>query len=258
MVVSDGFRYRIFDHEKNFVFDWGSKAVPKGKAIIEKVLASGSKALLEHQAKRLLGLHGAPVPKGERLVKTADDAVKAAKNLGGPVVLKIASVDILHKSEAGGVKLDLQGEAQVKNAFEEIIAGAKGHNASADIAGCLISPMAERGLELIIGTKIDDQFGPVIMFGFGGMLVEVLKDVVFRVLPIGRPLAQGMLKEIKAASLLDGYRGKPPVDKEAIVDLLVTVGELVESYPEIAEMDLNPVIARSDGISIVDARIILK
>ena len=245
-------------HGKNFAFEWGSKAVPKGKAIIEKALASGSKALLEHQAKRLLALHGAPVPKGERLVKTADAAVKAAEDLGGPVVLKIASVDILHKSEAGGVKLDLEGAAQVKDAFEEIIEGARSYNASADIAGCLISPMAERGMELIIGMKIDDQFGPVVMFGIGGILVEVLKDVVFRVLPIGRSLARGMLEEIKAASLLEGYRGKPPVDKEAIVDLLVTVSDLVESYPEIAEMDLNPVIVRSDGISIVDARIILK
>ncbi len=258
-VLSEYGQYRSEEQcNKNFVFNWGSKAVPKGKAIIEGALASGNKALLEYQAKRLLGLHGAPVPRGERLVKTADDAVNAAEKLGGPVALKIASVDILHKSDAGGVRLNVEGAAQVKDAFEEIIKGANNYDASADIAGCLISPMAEQGMELIIGTKIDDQFGPVIMFGIGGILVEVLKDVVFRVLPIARPLAWGMLEEIKAASLLNGYRGKPPVDKEAIVDLLLTVSEVVESYPEIAEMDLNPVIVRSDGISIVDARIILK
>jgi acetyltransferase len=118
--------------------------------------------------------------------------------------------------------------------------------------------MADKGVEIIIGTKVDDQFGPVIMVGLGGILVEVLKDVAFRVLPITRTSAKGLLSDIKSAPILDGVRGEPPVDKNAIINLLLTVSEIIEAYPDIQEMDLNPVIARSDGLSIVDARIILK
>jgi acetyltransferase len=117
--------------------------------------------------------------------------------------------------------------------------------------------MVGKGLEIIIGTKIDDQFGPVIMFGLGGIMVEVLRDVVFRVLPISRNAARKMVTEIKTAPLLKGVRGQPPVDREAIIDLLLTVSEIIEAYPEIREMDLNPVIAHEKSITIVDARIIL-
>jgi acyl-CoA synthetase (NDP forming) len=174
------------------------------------------------------------------------------------VVLKIVSPDILHKSDAGGVKINLETEEEIKTAFDEIIKNARKYNPDADIKGCLVSQMAEKGVEIIIGTKIDDQFGPVIMVGLGGILVEVLKDVSFRVLPITRSSAKGMLSEIKSAPILDGIRGEPPVDKKAIVDLLLNVSEIVESYPEIQEIDLNPVIASNDGLLVVDARIILK
>ncbi len=244
-------------HRSRFVFNWGAKATPKGRKIIDHALGEGRSALLEHEAKALLGLHGAPVS-GDRLAADEDEAVKLASKAKGGVALKIASPDILHKSDAGGVKLGLQTEEQVRAAYRDIIKGARKFKKDADVRGCVVSPMAARGAEVIIGTKVDEQFGPVIMFGIGGILVEVLKDVSFRVLPITRTSARQMISEIKSAPILAGFRGKPPVDKNAIQDLLMTVNEVVEAYPEIHEMDLNPVIVRQEGLTVVDARIILK
>jgi acetyltransferase len=248
----DSNRYRT-----SFFFDWGKSAKKAGSAIIQTARAEERRALLEHEGKRLLELHGAP-GSGDRLARTADEAVAAAAELGGSVALKICSPDILHKSDAGGVKLRLRSEAEIREAFDGIVNAAKGYAPSTDIRGCVVSPMAEPGTEVIIGTKIDPQFGPVIMFGIGGILVEVLKDVVFRVLPISRRSARRMLAEVRSARLLNGFRGEPPVDHEALVDLLMTVAELVEAYPAIQEMDLNPVIAREKSLAIVDARIILQ
>ena len=183
--------------------------------------------------------------------------MEAAKQIDGSVAMKIVSPDILHKSDAGGVRLNLTTASEVRRAFADILADANKYDPSADIRGVLVAPMAETGLEVIIGTKIDDQFGPIIMFGLGGVLVEVLKDVSFRVLPLTLEEAGEMINEIKASVILGGVRGNPPVDKEALKKLLVKVSEIIESYPEIREMDLNPVIVREKGLSIVDARIIL-
>ena len=240
----------------NFVFRWGLRAKEEGSAIIASALAEGRPALLEHEGKRLLGLHGAPVT-ADRLAATADEAVAAAAAAGAPVALKICSPDILHKSDGGGVRLGLEGEAIVSAAFAEVVAAARAHRPRADIRGCVVSPMAEPGTEVIVGSKVDPQFGPVVMFGIGGVLVELLKDVVFRVLPITRVAARQMLAEIHSAPILNGVRGQPPVDHDALVELLMTVSEVVEAYPEIHEMDLNPVIVRPDGLSVVDARILL-
>lgn len=245
-------------HQKtNFVFNWRSKAKPEGTKIIKNALEQKRKALLEFEAKELLRLHGAPVVK-EKLAKTAEAAVRIAKQFGKRVALKIVSPDILHKSDAGGVKLNLENGKEVQNAFYDIISNAKRVKKNVKIEGCLVSPMVGKGLEIIIGTKVDDQFGPIIMFGLGGILVEVVKDVSFRVLPVAEPAAQSMLEDIKSSALLDGVRGEAPIDKEAIVNLLLVVSNLIESYPEIYEMDLNPVIASEKEITIVDARIILK
>ncbi|PKL18539.1 MAG: acyl-CoA synthetase [Spirochaetae bacterium HGW-Spirochaetae-5] len=241
----------------HFVFNWKQRAKTECIEIIEKAKSEGRRSLLETEAKRIFFLHKAPVYE-EDIAASADHAVKLAKKIGGKVVLKIVSQDILHKSDAGGVKVNLETEDEIRTAFDKIISNVKDYNPGADIKGCLVSPMSDKGVEIIIGTKIDDQFGPVIMVGLGGILVEVLKDVAFRVLPITRTSAKGMLSEIKSAPILDGVRGEQPVDKKAILDLLLVVSEIVESYPDIQEIDLNPVIARNDGISIVDARIILK
>jgi acetyltransferase len=256
-VLSQYGRYlRTYQRRTSFVFHWGAKARRAGEKILEQAVAEGRNVLLEHEAKQLLRLHHAPVS-DDRLARTADEAASMATEVGRPVALKVCSPDILHKSEAGGVKLDLAGKGQVRSAFNAIVSRAAEYRKGADIRGCVVSPMAGAGIEVIVGTKIDPQFGPVIMFGAGGILVELLRDVVFRVLPITRNSAKEMLREFRSAPLLNGFRGRPPVDREALVDLLTTVGEVIESYPRIQEMDLNPVIAHEEGLTVVDARVIL-
>ncbi len=172
--------------------------------------------------------------------------------------MKIVSSDILHKTDAGGVRLDLSTADEILDAYEAIMESAGKYNPEAVIEGILVEPMMKEGLEVIVGTKQDDQFGPVIMFGIGGIMVEVLHDVVFRVLPISERSARRMIDEIRSVKLLNGYRGRPAVDKKALKELLLTVSEIVGSYDEIQEIDLNPVILYEEGLSVADARIILK
>lgn len=241
----------------NFVFNWGHKANDEAKEIIEGAYADGRSSLLEHEAKRVLRLHDAPVS-DDRLATSGEKAARLGYDIDRPVAMKIVSPDILHKSEAGGVKLGITSPKEAREAYKLIIKNARKYKPNADIRGCLISPMAESGVDVIIGTKIDQQFGPVIMFGIGGIFVEVLKDVVFRVLPLSREAARRMISEIRSAPIFNGFRGKPPIDQNAIVELLMIVSEIIEAYPEIREIDLNPVIVRQQGLSIVDARIILK
>lgn len=251
-------RYLTEYHAKvNFVFNLHSKERHEGRQIIEQVKKEGRRYLLEPEAKRLFQLHGAPVTE-DQLATTADEAVEIAKNMGGEVVLKIVSPDILHKSDAKGVRIHLKKEDEIRAAFDDIIKSAKQYNEHADIRGILVTPMADPGIEVIIGTKIDDQFGPVIMFGLGGIMVEVLKDVAFRVLPISSHSARKMMEDIRSAPILNGVRGSASYDKGAIRRLLVLCSEIIEAYPEIAEMDLNPVIVYEEGARIIDARIILK
>lgn len=241
----------------NFVFNWGAKKKAEGVRIIQKARKEQRRFLLEPEAKRLIKLHGAPAFP-DKLATTADEAVDCFRQIKAPVVMKIVSPDIVHKSDAGGVKLKIDTEMSVHQAFDEITSNARAYHPQADIRGVLISPMAAPGVEVIIGTKIDDQFGPVIMYGLGGILVEILKDVSFRVLPISHNSARKMIEETKSAPILSGVRGGAPSDKKALVKLLMICSELIESYPDIQEMDLNPVIVHEKGISIVDARIILK
>ena len=243
--------------KEKFFLDWEAKAKPEGKKIIQAARTDGRQALLEHQAKRLFALHGAPVP-AEFVARTAAEAVEIAQKIGSDVVLKIISPDILHKSDAGGVRIALRTEEEIQRAFEEITANAHNFDPQADIRGVLVSPMAEDGVEIIIGTKFDDQFGPVIMYGLGGIMVEILKDVSFRVLPITSTDARKMIAETKSYPILKGARGKPPLDEKAIRKLLLLCSEIAEAYPDIQEMDLNPVIVHETGLSIVDARVILK
>jgi len=237
--------------------NWGAKARPEGQKIIATARQETRRALLENEAKQLFALHGAPVTK-DLLAATADEAVDMAKKIGQEVVLKIVSPDILHKSDAGGVKIKLRTGKQIRNGFGEIMKNARQFDPKADIRGVLVSPMAAQGVEVIIGTKYDDQFGPVIMYGLGGIMVEILKDVSFRVLPITPTDARKMIEQTKSYPILNGARGKPPLDKQALRKLLMLCSELVEAYPEILEMDLNPVIVYEKGLSIVDARVILK
>ena len=257
-VLAERGNYMNEYHAKvNFVLNWGAKAKSTGRKIIRKAQEEGRRFLLEHEAKSLLKAHGAPVTE-DRLAHTPDEAVQYAREMGGEVALKIVSPDIIHKTDAGGVKLNLSKREDISSAFEEIIENAKKYNPRADIRGVLVSPMAKQGLEVIIGTKIDDQFGPIIMFGVGGIMVEVLKDVSFRVLPISSASAKKMMEEIRSAPILDGVRGTPPYDKKILRRILVICSDIVEAYPEIQEMDLNPIMVYQKGAKIVDARIILK
>ena len=256
-VLSDYGAYLKGHHAKtNFVLKWGEKAKKSGKALIQSARDDHRNSLLEGEAKDLLRLHGAQVPQ-DFLAKTEADAVRYAKKIKGRKALKIVSPDILHKSDSGGVALNLQTEKDIRNAFKNIIKNARAFNPTADIRGVLVSPMAVAGHEVIIGTKWDDQFGPIIMYGLGGIMVEILKDISFRVLPLSKRGAKRMIQETKSYPILNGVRGTPGVDKKALITLLTMCSDLMEAYPDIREMDLNPVILHQDGYSIVDARIIL-
>ncbi|MGD8264666.1 MAG: acetate--CoA ligase family protein [Desulfobacterales bacterium] len=257
-VLAEYGRYLSSYHLKtNFVMNWRAKAKPEAKAIIALARKENRRYLLEHEAKQLIGFHGAKVS-NDCLAATAEEAVAFAKKLSRDVVLKIVSPHILHKSDAGGVRLNLRLENEIQKAHKEIIANAIKFNKDADIRGVLVCPQADEGVEVIIGTKTDDQFGPVIMYGLGGVMVEILKDVAFRVLPITPTAAKHMIEETKSAPILKGVRGQAPLDTKALRRLLLLCSEVVASYPEIEEMDLNPVIVHEVGLSIVDARIILK
>jgi acetyltransferase len=251
-------RYLSSYHNKtNFVLNWEAKAKPEGRQIIRAARKDGLTSLLEHEAKRLFAIHGAPKT-SDFLAKTENEAVDFAEKIGTEVAMKIVSPDILHKSDAGGVRVRVRTKKEVRRAFKEIQKNAKKYDPNADIKGVLVSPMAAEGVEVIIGTKYDDQFGPVIMYGLGGVFVEILKDVSFRVLPITPAGARKMIEETKSYPLLAGAREKPPLDKKALRRLLQLCSDIVEAYPDIEEMDLNPVIVHEKGLSIVDARIILK
>jgi acetyltransferase len=248
---------KSYHAKTNFVFNWRAKAKEEGCQIIENARKEGRHVLLEHEAKQLIKLHGAPTSVGQ-VAKTQEEAWQIARKINGNIVLKIVSPDILHKSDACGVKLNLSSEKEVRNGFQQIIKSAIAYDPKADIRGVLVAPMAQKGLEIIIGTKIDEQFGPVIMYGLGGIMVEIMKDVTFWVLPISPTSCKKMLKDTHSSILLDGVRGHKGYDKKSLRKLISMCSELIESYPEIEEMDLNPVILYEKGLDVVDARIILK
>jgi len=223
---------------------------------IQQALAAG-RNLLEPEALQLLADNGFKVP-SFHFAKTKEDAIRAADLIGGPVVLKVVSAQVIHKSDVGGVKVNVFGAQAIGNAYDEIVANVSKAAPEASIDGVLVVPCAAAGTELIIGMVRDPQFGPVIMFGLGGIFVEVFKDVSFRVAPFDREVALAMIKETRAAHILEGVRGQAAADVEAIAQLLVKVSELAARYEEISEIDLNPVRVYAHGAAILDCRIILK
>ena len=224
--------------------------------VLEKARAEGRESLTAPEGRRVCEAYGIPTP-GEGLANSADDAVRLAADLGGPVAMKIVSPDILHKTEAGGVKIGVSGDDAVRSAFDEIIANAKAYDANAAIDGVQVQQMLSGGQEVIIGATTDPTFGKVIVFGLGGVLVEVLKDVTFRLAPVDHEAAISMLDGIEAAEILRGVRGAEPVDADALADVIVRLSDLVSDFPQISEFDLNPVFARPDGASAADVRILL-
>ncbi|WP_297468303.1 acetate--CoA ligase family protein [Thermococcus sp.] len=228
--------------------------------VIESVLSQGRTAMVEFEAKQVLKAYGLPVPE-EKLAKTLDEALKYAGEIGYPVALKLMSPQILHKSDAKVVMLNIKTPEELKQKWEEIHENARRYRPDAEILGVLVAPMLRPGREVIIGVTEDPQFGHAIMFGLGGIFVEVLKDVTFRIIPITERDARKMITEIKSYPILAGARGEEPADIDAIVDLLLKVSQLVDELREyIKEMDLNPVFVyeKGKGAVIVDARIILK
>ncbi|MBX3685786.1 MAG: acetate--CoA ligase family protein [Rhodocyclaceae bacterium] len=213
--------------------------------------------LFEFEAKALLRAHGVQVAP-EIVVHDADELAEVARQFGDQaLVMKVVSKDILHKSDAGGVKLNLRGEAALRNAYDQIMSSCRAFLPSATIRGVLVTPMARKGTEVIIGVSRDPIFGPVMMFGLGGIFVEILEDVAFRAIPLSRHDARSMVEQIKARKILEGARGEAAVDKDALVDLLLKVSSIVAAYPALAELDLNPILAYDDGYAVVDARVIV-
>ncbi|RZV06369.1 acetyltransferase [Natrinema hispanicum] len=223
---------------------------------ISDALASGRTQLSEFESKQALLEADLPITPFE-LATSSGDARDAAASVDGPVAMKIVSPDIVHKSEAGGVALEVSTEA-ASDTYDDLLAAARDYDPGAQIDGVLVSPMADAGVELIVGVVDDDQFGPVVMCGLGGVFVEVLEDVAFRALPLTETDARWLLEDIDAQELLDGARGNQPVDRDAVVDLLVAVSEFVEANPSVSELDLNPVFATDDGVEVVDAAITLE
>jgi acetyltransferase len=191
-----------------------------------------------------------------RKAESPGKAVHLAHMMGFPVAMKIDSPDILHKSDFGGVRLGLQSAQDVRTAYEEMMEQVQKRNPEARINGVVVSAMASPGLELILGMNRDPQFGPVIMFGLGGVTVELFRDVSLRLLPLTREDAREMVREIKGAPLLRGYRGRRPINEEALVEGLLMLAEIAEDHKEIVEIDLNPVIAYAEDMIVVDARIL--
>ena len=226
-------------------------------SIVDRARSEGRTILTEIEAKQMLEDAGVPVSPA-RLAKTKDEAATIAGQLGFPAVLKIVSPQITHKSDVGGVALGLTSAAEVAAAFDRIVASAKQHQPEAQIEGVAVQRMERQGTEVIIGVTKDPQFGPVLMFGLGGILVEVLKDVAFRVVPIVERDARQMIEEIKGYPLLQGYRGQDPADLGKLRALLLQVSSFIEAHPEVAELDLNPVFAYKDGAIAVDARIVIE
>jgi len=225
----------------------------KVRPIIQKAIEE-KRWLFEPEAMEILKIYEISVP-DYCFSNDLQEVMKGAKSIGYPVVLKIVSPDILHKSDAGGVKLNLTNEDEVRKAYLEIMANAKKFAPEADIRGIIIYPMVESGLETIIGVTDDAQFGRAAMFGLGGVFVELLKDVAFRILPLTPSDALAMIKEIKGYPLLDGIRGEVPKDIASLVTTIVKISNLCSDFPEIKEIDLNPTYVYEQGIAVVDTRI---
>ncbi len=235
----------------------------EAKKIFKTALEEGRTFVLEHEAKDIMKAYGIPIPAYDTAI-TAEEAIEKSKAIGFPVVLKILSKDVLHKSDAGGVKINLKNEEEVRKAFNEIMENAKNYGKEKDIdvdlsRGVFISDFADMGTEIIVGVTKDPQFGHALMAGLGGIFVEVLKDVSFRLIPFTENDAREMLKELKAYKILEGIRGEPPRDVDSLVKVMLAVSKMIAENPEITELDCNPtfVYEKGKGTLVVDARILI-
>jgi len=221
--------------------------------VLKKKVNAGQNVLTEFESKELFQEIGIPVP-AQKLTISKEETISAAEQIGFPVVLKLMAEDVIHKSDTGAVKLNIKNKEEAEQAYDELMKIEAKSEKKISVQKMADEPITE----LIIGMTTDPQFGPALMFGIGGILVELLEDVSFRIAPITEFDAKEMIHEIKGFPILDGYRGKPKADIDAIVDTLMKISDLVTKNEEIHEMDLNPVFIYEKGIICVDARIILK
>jgi acetyltransferase len=224
--------------------------------LLQQALRAGRTRLDELSALALLEAYGIPTA-GASLATTADQAVALAEGIGYPVVMKIVAPAIIHKTDVGGVQVGIGNAEEARSAFDQIMAGARRAHPDAAVTGILVQRMLAGGRELIVGVVRDPSVGPLVMFGLGGVLVEALGDVVFRLAPIHRHDAGDMIRGIRGVRLLDGIRGAPPADLGALEDVLLRVSHLAADFPAIRELDVNPLLAFGDGAVAVDARVLV-
>lgn len=250
--------YRQYRDEPLPEFERFDVQQERTRELLDAVRDDGRVTIGDFESRTLLEAYGFKIPRAD-LAETADQAVELAGDIGYPVVLKIASPDILHKTDVGGVKVGLDGPQDVRDAFDLITYRAQRYLPEAKLWGCMVQEMVPEGLEILIGMNRDPQFGPLVTFALGGIYVEILKDASFRLAPFSRQEAHTMLGEIRAAALLDGVRGRPAADKEAVVDALLRIGQLATDFPEIEEIDINPfmVYEAGQGGTALDMRLVL-
>jgi len=225
--------------------------------VLQKARLDGRAVLTEVESKELIQGTGIPVVE-TRLARSKSQAVSIAQEMGLPVVLKIISPDVVHKSDVGGVKTGLESLSQVRSAYDSILSSTRAAVPSASIQGVSVQKMAEPGVEVIIGATKDPQFGHVIMFGLGGVLVEILRDVSLRLVPLTARDARLMISEIKSLPMLQGFRQYPACDLEKLQEALLNLSQFLEKHPEIKELDLNPILCYPKGLVAVDARVVLE
>jgi len=217
----------------------------------------GRYVLMELEAKRLCIEYGIPVPRFE-LARSVEEAVEHAERIGYPVVLKVVSPQVVHKTDVGGVFLNVSNREEVREAYRKVVENTLNRIPSAEIVGVLVEEQVKEGVEVIVGAFRDRQFGPTVMFGLGGVFVEVLDDVSFRVAPVSEADAEEMIREIRGYRILRGYRGRPPADLEAVKEIILKVSRMVTELREIGEVDLNPIHVYEEGAVAVDVKIILE
>jgi acetyltransferase len=248
------------EYMKSPVDDGMTGKLTVDRDLAERILAHGKlKNWGEHVTRPLLEAYGISLIPG-KLARDFQEALDAAKELGYPVVMKVASQDVLHKSDYGAIAVNIRNEGELENAYNRILENVHEHDPNARIEGVLLEKMAPKGQEVIIGMKRDPGFGPLMMFGLGGIFVELFKDVAFRVAPLTRADAQAMLQQTKAVKLLSGWRGGKPFDSDAIVENILRLSQLAVDFPQIQEIEVNPllVLPKGQGAVALDCRMILE
>jgi acetyltransferase len=252
------YEYRRERERPVFEAQSGGVCIPRVRELFDRVRAEGRVSIGDAEAWTILECYGFTIPKS-RLAETPEEAVEIATEIGYPVVMKIASPDILHKTDVGGVRLNLRSPDDVRDAFDLMVYRAGRYVPDAYVWGCQVQQMVTGGREVLVGMSRDPQFGPLVAFGLGGIYVEALKDVTFRVAPFSREEADEMIREIRSYPLLEGVRGEPPADHEAMIDALLRISRLVTDFPEIVELDINPLMVFEEGrgAMAIDMRLVL-